>query len=167
MKFRWPWRMNWTRAAWFAGGLLAIAIVCLLFVAYGNRPSPSNSLSPGRPTEGDSQALRLTRGKTFYMQTCTICHGPNGQGRPHQGADLRLSKFVAGESDDALVNFLRKGRQPNDPKTVQGLVMPPLGGNPSLDDAALSDIVLFLRQMQSAARAEQVPGELGRAADGP
>jgi mono/diheme cytochrome c family protein len=155
-RFRRPAEMSWGKRARFAGEFLALVVGCALFVAYGDRVlSLMNALSPGRPAQVSGPGSHLTRGRKLYKESCTICHGANGQGLPHQGADLRLSKFVAGESDNALVNFLRKGREANDPKSVQGLVMPPRGGNPSLDDTALSDIVLFLRQMQSAAHAEE------------
>jgi cytochrome c5 len=149
--------MSWAKRARFGAEFVALIVACSAFVAYGDRVlNLMNSLSPGgRAQVVQDPASHLTRGKKLYKESCTICHGANGQGLPHQGADLRLSKFVAGESDNALVSFLRKGREANDPKTVQGLVMPPRGGNPSLDDTALSDIVLFLRQMQSAAHAEE------------
>ena len=83
---------------------------------------------------------------------------------PHQGANLRVSPFVARTSDDQLVAFLKKGRTPSDPQTTQGLLMPPRGGNPALDDAALTSIVAFLRQLQREEHSADSPpvAQLGR-----
>jgi cytochrome c5 len=87
-------------------------------------------------------------GKWLFNQTCTSCHGSQAQGLPHQGVDLRVSKFVSALSDTQLVEFLKTGRQPKDPKSQRGLLMPPRGGNTSLIDPELHDIVAFLREVQ-------------------
>jgi cytochrome c oxidase subunit 3 len=91
-------------------------------------------------------------GKQLFGMTCIACHGPTGAGIPNLGANLRESKFVSEQTDDGLVNFIKQGRQPGDPKTVLNLVMPPKGGNPTLDDAGLRDVVAFLRTVQSQAK---------------
>jgi cytochrome c5 len=91
-------------------------------------------------------------GKWLFGQTCTSCHGSNAQGLPHQGVNLRESKFVAAQSDPQLVAFLKTGRQPTDPKSQRGLLMPARGGNPSLIDVELVDIVAYLRQVQHDTR---------------
>jgi len=90
-------------------------------------------------------------GRSLFGQTCTSCHGAHAQGLPHQGVDLRVSKFIAELDDSQLVKFLKTGRQPKDPKSVRGLLMPPRGGNPSLVDMELTDIVAFLRVVQKEA----------------
>jgi hypothetical protein len=82
------------------------------------------------------------------MQTCTSCHGQQAQGLPHMGVNLRESKFVASTNDRKLVAFLKSGRKPTDAKNITGLLMPPRGGNVSLDEDSLADIVAFLRQVQ-------------------
>jgi hypothetical protein len=73
---------------------------------------------------------------------------------PRQGANLRESKFIAEQSDAQLLAFLRQGRTPADPTSRMGMLMPPRGGNRTLDDPALSDIVAFLREIQEEARQE-------------
>lgn len=87
-------------------------------------------------------------GKALFSHTCTSCHGAQAQGLPHQGVDLRHSKFVSELSDSQLASFLKVGRQPKDPKSQRGMLMPALGGNPSLIDLELVDIVAYLRQVQ-------------------
>jgi cytochrome c5 len=96
-------------------------------------------------------------GQLLYMGSCSSCHGQRGQGMPHQGVNLRVSSFVARQSDQQLVSFLKRGRAPGDPASVQGLIMPPRGGNPALDDAALSAIVGFLRELQKQAHGDAPP----------
>jgi len=99
---------------------------------------------------------RAGHGHDLFVQTCASCHGKSAQGLPHQGVDLRQSQFVAQRTDNALLKFLRTGRTPEDKATVLGLPMPPRGGNASLSDDNLADIVAFLRQVQKA-RATAAP----------
>lgn len=91
-------------------------------------------------------------GRELFGMTCIACHGPSGAGIPNLGANLRESKFVAGKTDSQLVEFVKKGRQPGEPGSVLGLMMPPKGGNPALDDASLHDIVAFIRSLQTDAK---------------
>ena len=95
------------------------------------------------PSTGDAD-----HGRQLFMTTCASCHGAAAQGLPHQGASLRTSRFIAAKDDDGLVDFIRHGRKPGDLNSVEGLVMPPRGGNPLLDDDALRDIVAYLRVVQ-------------------
>ena len=94
-------------------------------------------------------------GRQLFPATCAGCHGPQGQGIPHLGKDLQTSKFVAGLSDDQLVDFLTQGRAANDPLNTTHVPMPPKGGNPALSAQDLRDIVACLRQLQQQAGAHQ------------
>lgn len=49
--------------------------------------------------------------------------------------------------DGAVLQFLLEGRLADHPDNTTGVAMPPKGGNPSLDDQALLDIVAFLRTL--------------------
>src|SRR5439155_22973646 len=40
------------------------------------------------------------RGRQLFASTCASCHGASAQGLPHQGVNLRTSKFIASHSDD-------------------------------------------------------------------
>jgi len=90
----------------------------------------------------------------LYGNTCLTCHGTRGQGMPNQGVNLRISKFIAACSDEQLLSFLKTGREAKDPTSLVGRLMPPRGGNGSLDDTGLGDIVAFLRQLQDQAKQE-------------
>lgn len=95
------------------------------------------------PTQGDP-----ARGQTLFMDNCIACHAPGAEGFPGQGKNLVTSQFVAGASDSDLVTFIKTGREVGDPLNTTGVAMPPKGGNPSLDDQALFDIVAYLRTLR-------------------
>jgi mono/diheme cytochrome c family protein len=101
-----------------------------------------------------ADAIDLAMGRQKFRETCATCHGPAGQGLPHQGADLRSSTFISGRSDDQLFEFLKVGRRPADPESRLGLVMPPRGGNVQLSDGQLRNIVAYLREVQRNATSD-------------
>jgi hypothetical protein len=84
------------------------------------------------------------RGKTLYRR-----HGPEGRDVPHLGKDLVASKFTVDLSDDQLLAFVRKGRAANDNSNTTGIPMPPSGGNPSLSDDQLREIIAYLRTLKN------------------
>ena len=90
-------------------------------------------------------------GRDLFVQNCASCHGLTAQGMPHQGANLRASPFILHQTDYGLIKFLRVGRQPEDPFTVMNLQMPAKGGNMTLGDEHLADIVAYLRKVQKNA----------------
>ena len=104
-------------------------------------------------------------GQLIYSSNCTACHGARGHGMPRQGANLRASKFVAEHTDAQLVDFLKQGRTPADPTSLMGMLMPPRGGNRTLDNAALADVIAFLREVQEEARQEAAAAAAAAAAE--
>ena len=76
------------------------------------------------------------------------------RGRTTAPAGLVLGHEITGEVIEAGrdVEFLKKGRAPNDPTSLVGRLMPARGGNAMLDDTGLGDVVAFLRQVQDDAR---------------
>ena len=158
---------------WFDVGnrrRLVLLRLAPLFLLVGCGPSDSR----GNGTADDGAGAIVTsatvqrraedpeRGRLLYMGSCSSCHGQRGQGMPHQGVNLRVSPFIARQSDEQLVSFLKRGRAPGDSDSVQGLLMPPRGGNPALDDAALEAIVGFLRQLQQQPRSDTPVAQLTR-----
>jgi mono/diheme cytochrome c family protein len=81
------------------------------------------------------------------VATCSACHGPNGQGVQGLGKDMTHSEFIAGLSDEELLAFIREGRPIDDPANTTGVIMPPSGGNPSLSDEQMMDIIAFIRSI--------------------
>jgi mono/diheme cytochrome c family protein len=93
-------------------------------------------------------ATAQDQGKQFFTQSCSNCHGMNGQGVPHLGADLRTSKFVAKSTDEQLVSLIERGIPANDPRNTSHIPMPPKGANPTLTKQNIHDIVFYIRQLQ-------------------
>ena len=117
--------------------------------------SSAGAFASGEAADGEPQRGRDPEyGQMLYGNTCLTCHGTRGQGMPNQGVNLRISKFIAACSDEQLVSFLKTGREAKDPTSLVGRLMPPRGGNGSLDDTGLGDIVAFLRQLQDQAKQE-------------
>jgi mono/diheme cytochrome c family protein len=144
-----------------------LLLVCLLLLAnllfngparnevpHARRASFNNgAAAAGRGAAGEGRRESDAEfGQLLYSSNCTACHGSRGHGMPRQGANLRASKFIAEHTDEQLVAFLRQGRTPADPTSIMGMLMPPRGGNQTLDDPALADIVAFLREVQAEAR---------------
>jgi disulfide bond formation protein DsbB len=86
-------------------------------------------------------------GKVLFAGTCSACHGPEGEGVPGLGKDMTASTFIASQSDAELIDFIKQGRDPSHPLNTTGVAMPPKGGNPTLTDENLSDIVAFIRSI--------------------
>jgi cytochrome c oxidase cbb3-type subunit 3/ubiquinol-cytochrome c reductase cytochrome c subunit len=101
------------------------------------------------------------RGAESYAKYCALCHGDRGQGYTADNANaLAHPEFLATVTDEALRRAIARGRP--------GTTMSPWGsayGGP-LEDAAVGDLVVFLRRWQSAptndVHARKVTGELSR-----
>ncbi len=78
---------------------------------------------------------------------CAGCHGQDGTGIEGLGKDLHANAYLDDMTDQEVVDFLKTGRPAGDPLNTTGVDMPPKGGDPSLSDSDLADIVAFLRTM--------------------
>lgn len=87
-------------------------------------------------------------GRALFDGTCIACHGPGGVGLPNLGKTLIDNEFVQSNSDIEMIGFISEGRPASDPANTTGVDMPPRGGNPSLGDQDLADIVQYLRTLQ-------------------
>jgi disulfide bond formation protein DsbB len=110
----------------------------------------SSSLAQAAEVAGDAAASRghPAAGQTKFVATCAACHGPEGQGIAGLGKDMTASEFIAGHTDQELVEFIKAGRDPSDPLNTTGVGMPAKGGNPALTDEDLFDIVAFIRSLR-------------------
>ena len=86
-------------------------------------------------------------GFKVYNANCALCHGQGGVGKPALGKDLRNNEFLAGMTDDQVVEFLKVGRRADHPLNQRGVDMPPKGGNPGLSDEDLRQVVVYLRSL--------------------
>lgn len=100
-----------------------------------------------RETSGGT-SVSSAAGADLYQQTCSHCHGPDAKGLPNLGKDLTTSAFVKAHDDQALLAFVKHGRMPEDTGNTTGVPMPPRGGNPSLTDAQILDIISYVRTLE-------------------
>ncbi|MFO0826614.1 MAG: cytochrome c [Phycisphaerales bacterium] len=131
----------------FGGALLMRAIV------------RSQTPNPNQPLEllewAPQPVLNVddySQGRAAFTATCATCHAADGTGVRGLGKDLTRSQFVASMSDTALLAFLQRGRDVNDPLNTTKVPMPPRGGNPNFSDADLAHVVVFLRGLQDPRR---------------
>jgi mono/diheme cytochrome c family protein len=104
----------------------------------------SDASAAALPASFDPEVLK--RGKRVYA-SCIACHAKDGGGVQGQGASLLDSAFVRSKSDAELREFIKTGRAPGAPGSRLNLNMPPKGGNPSLKDNQLDDVVVYIRHL--------------------
>ena len=125
--------------------MIVIAVLGLVVAACGGGggATETTAAAGGAPTQGDP-----AKGQELFAGSCASCHGADAKGIEGLGKNLVDSEFVAGLSDPDLVAFVKKGRPSSDPANTTGIDMPPKGGNPSLSDQDLFDIVAYIRTLR-------------------
>jgi len=114
------------------------------------------------PTEGPLfDPAQVAAGKAAFDTVCIACHGIDARGVPGLGKDLVHSEFVHGLSDEELVQFIITGRPAFDPANTTGIEMPARGGNPTITDEQIEQIVVYLRSL--AAEEGIIPVQAGAA----
>ncbi|MFN8176829.1 MAG: cytochrome c oxidase subunit 3 [bacterium] len=108
----------------------------------------------GKGAKAAAHVPDVARGQKIAMETCASCHGKDLHGLPKNGLNLVASKFVGSKTDDELVDFVKVGRPPWDPANTTKVQMPPRGGNPTLTDDKLHDVVAYLRTVWKGPGAE-------------
>jgi len=124
--------------------VIVIAALALAAAACGGSDDGGSSDATAAPPGAGIAA----EGERIFGETCSTCHGPDAMGIEGLGKALVDNEFVQTHSDDELVDFLRIGRLASDPLNTTGVDMPPKGGNPSLDDTDLLDVVAYVRTLQ-------------------
>ncbi|MFN8475653.1 MAG: cytochrome c [Anaerolineae bacterium] len=127
--------------------LSALLVVAVVAAACGGGGGGATAPSSGGQAAAKS-AGDAAHGKTVFTQTCASCHGPAGQGIQGLGKDFTTSAFVKSQTDQQLVDFVKKGRPATDPANTTKVDMPPKGGNNALTDKDLLDVVAFVRTLQ-------------------
>jgi len=94
------------------------------------------------PAEEPAPDVDLEEAASIYVTNCSACHGAEGKGVENLGKDFTTSAYLAGLSDTELFEFIKVGREVDDP------LMPPKGGNPALSDEDLSAIIVYIRSIQ-------------------
>ena len=126
---------------------LAMVVVVALALAAAACGGGSSD-APSETTAGGGGSGNVAAGDTVFQGTCATCHGPDAMGIEGLGKGLHDNEWVQAHDDDGLVDFLLVGRPAADPLNTTGVDMPPKGGNPSLNNDDLLDVVAFLRTLQ-------------------
>ena len=123
------------------------AALFLVIGACGGDSEPSSEPAGSDPTATATAAGDAANGETLFEATCVACHGQGGVGIEGLGKPMPGSAFINGLSDAELVSFIKTGRGTSDPENTTGVDMPAKGGNPSLNDQDLADIVAYVRTL--------------------
>lgn len=98
----------------------------------------------GNPKIADlNKQIQIQKGKGVFMQTCFVCHQPNGQGLPGQIPPLALSDFLATKDKENIIRGVISGR--SGPIVVNGKpyngTMIPL---PYLTDEQIANVLTYV-----------------------
>lgn len=128
-----------------------LAVLSLVFAACSESTgsdgttAATTAATTGAPAGGGDSA----NGEAIYNGSCIACHGPNGEGIEGLGKPWVGSEFINGSTDADLVAFLNVGRPSDDPLNTTGIAMLPKGGNTSLTDGDLQDLVAYMRTLNT------------------
>lgn len=91
---------------------------------------------------GTHQVFAADQGKAIYEAHCSSCHGENGKGLLPGMPDLTKKGGVLSESDALLLQRITDGYQgPGSP-----MAMPPKGGDPSLTEEQVKEVLSYLKR---------------------
>lgn len=95
------------------------------------------------PNSKPVAGTQLELGKQVYMQTCFVCHQPNGQGVPNQIPPLAGSDFLMGDKAEVIRTVIqgRSGEVTVSGKNYNGIMIPQ--GN--LSDEQIANVLTFVR----------------------
>ena len=116
-----------------AGVALLVGVAVFAAACGGGQPGPADPA--------------VQRGKVTYDRVCATCHGKDARGLPKLGRDLHDNEFTESKSADELVEFLKVGRPAFHELNVTGVDMPPKGGDPTITEEDLRNVVAFLRTL--------------------
>ncbi len=102
----------------------------------------------GTDGSSDPSNASVAAGKVTFSKICSACHGMDGKGMPSLGKDITTSTFVASDTDEQLLAFIKEGRAADHPDNTTGVPMPPKAGDPTLTDAKILEVIAYMRSIQ-------------------
>lgn len=124
--------------------VLLFALMLVIAACGGGDADDGGDAAPANSGQGGDAA----NGETLYLNTCASCHGADALGIDGLGKQLAGSDFVATTSEGALYTLILEGRDSDHPDNDTGVAMPPKGGNPSLSDQSIADVIAYLKSLQ-------------------
>ncbi|MGP8199804.1 MAG: copper-containing nitrite reductase [Limisphaerales bacterium] len=105
-------------------------------------PAPQRTPDTG-PSFSTSLGAQYARGRGVYMQTCFVCHQPNGRGIPGQIPPLENSDVLMNDRIGAIRGVIqgRNGALTVNGKKYNGVMIP----FPSLSDRQIADVMTYVR----------------------
>ena len=116
----------------------------LVIAACGGGDGDGGDAAPANAGAGGDAA----NGETVYLNTCASCHGADALGIQGLGKQLADSFYVQNTSEADLYTLIVNGRASDHPDNDTGVAMPPKGGNPSLSDESIADVIAYLKSLQ-------------------
>ncbi|MGV8934037.1 MAG: c-type cytochrome [Gallionellaceae bacterium] len=90
----------------------------------------------------NASAAEKNRGASIYNTTCVVCHGADGEGNMPGVSDLKQKDAGLYQSDALLMDRMLKGYQ----SATSSMDMPPKGGDPTLTESDLKEVLKYMRQ---------------------
>jgi len=93
---------------------------------------------------GLTKEIQIQKGKSVYMQTCFVCHQPEGQGVANQIPPLAKSDFLAAKDKDNIIRGILEGRTGQltvNGKTYNGTMIPLA----YLNDEQIANVLTYVR----------------------
>ncbi len=141
--------MKRTATAVLIAGSLSFLVACGGEDSSSSTPSTPPANTPSADdSKPASNPFAKAKGKVIYNKTCLACHGENGLGVENLGKSWVGSEFIQNTSDEDMIAFIKAGRTADDPANSTGVAMPPFGGDPTLTDTDLENVVAFMRSLQ-------------------
>jgi cytochrome c oxidase cbb3-type subunit III len=127
-----------------------VAVAVLIGLTYAVGVTVFALHGQNKPREANSGDTRRSEAKTTYENVCASCHGLDGRGG-ERGPDIVSRPDVVHNTDVELVLILKRG------KPSRG--MPAFA---SYDDAQLSALVAYVRELQGAGKQDSHAGDPAR-----
>lgn len=110
-------------------------------------PPPPTAAPTALPAAGTGSSEQIAHGESIFQTTCSACHGFSAQGVPGLGPSMIDNAFINGQSNESLQQFIMTGRPADHPDNTTGIPMPARGGNMSLTDGDILDVVYYIRSL--------------------
>ena len=124
--------------------VLLFALMLVIAACGGGDGDGGDAAAPANAGQGGDAA----NGETVYLNTCASCHGADALGIEGLGKQLADSFYVQNTSEAELYTLIVEGRASDHPDNDTGVAMPPKGGNPSLSDESIADVIAYLKSLQ-------------------